>query len=202
VGVVLGYSGEMTLKDLLVEALHILCGEGRLECNHLVENAPERPNVRLDIVRLVAPDLGARIVGSASLGVVQSALVGNFRDIHVAELGSEVSIQEDVRALEIAMHYVEVMHCLEPAHHLNEYLPYLLLSEGTLVLLVVRDLLEEVAIVRVLHDNATQMRQSDGSLPERLRRGLDKCLFVLNDVGIAERRKDSDLIDRVIFLLV
>ena len=42
-----------------VEAFHILGVEGRLEGGHLIEDATHGPDVRLLIVGLVLPDLGA-----------------------------------------------------------------------------------------------------------------------------------------------
>jgi hypothetical protein len=52
------------------------------------------------------------------------------------------------------MHNVQVVHRLQSANHLYEYLPDFLLRKARFVFLMVRNLLEQVPVIRVLHYNA------------------------------------------------
>ena len=52
------------------------------------------------------------------------------------------------------MEDVDVVESLEAVDDLDEHLPDLALLKGGVVLLVVADLLVEVAVVSVLHDDA------------------------------------------------
>jgi hypothetical protein len=49
------------------------------------------------------------------------------------------------------------MHRLETSHYLNENAPNFLLSEGSLVLLMLGYLLEKIPIVRVFHHNTKKV---------------------------------------------
>ena len=69
--------------DLLVQPVHVCSSKGRVEHDHLIEHAPERPNVTAVIIGPVLPHLGACVVRGPGLGV-QESLLGNFRDIQVA----------------------------------------------------------------------------------------------------------------------
>ena len=60
----------MTFKNLLIEALHVICRERWLKCDDLIYDTAEGPDVTLYIVGLVPPNLGARVVRGASLCVV------------------------------------------------------------------------------------------------------------------------------------
>lgn len=48
---------EHSLQDLLVETLHVLSLEWRLEGDHLVDDTAQTPHVTLDVVGLILPDL-------------------------------------------------------------------------------------------------------------------------------------------------
>lgn len=52
------------------------------------------------------------------------------------------------------MHDLDPVHTVEAPDHLDEDLPYLPLLDVRLALLVVANLLEDVAVVRKLHDDA------------------------------------------------
>lgn len=66
--------------------------------------------------------------------------------------------------LHVSVQNLPVVEGLEPAHNLNEDVPNFLLFDVGLALLVRADLLEHVAVVRVLHDQAVGVR-GDGNLP-------------------------------------
>lgn len=53
----LGYARDLTGADSLEQAFHAVGLEWRLQGDHLVQHAAERPYVTLDVVRLVTPDL-------------------------------------------------------------------------------------------------------------------------------------------------
>lgn len=146
----------MAFEDLFIETLHVICRKGRLKCNDLIEDTAERPDVTLDVVRFVPPNLGACIVRGASLCVVQATLVGNLRHVHVSKLGSKILIEENVRTLEVSVHDVEVMHSFEAPDDLNKDAPNILLGESRPLLLMLRDLLEQVTVICVLHYDTSE----------------------------------------------
>jgi len=86
----------VALQHLPEQSVHVVRLEGRLETDHFVENASERPQVRLVVVGLVAPDLGTCVVRSARLGVVQTLLIGHLRNVQVAQLGCAVLVEENI----------------------------------------------------------------------------------------------------------
>ena len=145
----------MAFEDLFIEALHVICREGRLKCNDLIEDTTEGPDVTLDVIGLVPPNLWACVVRGTSLCVVQATLVGHLGYIHVSKLGSEIFIEENVRTLEVSVHDVEVMHSFEAPDDLNKDAPNILLGESRLLLLMLRDLLEQVTVICVLHDDTS-----------------------------------------------
>lgn len=53
------------------------------------------------------------------------------------------------------MQDLSIMQSFETLDHLNEYPPYFILFQVVLLFLVASDLLVQVAMVRILHDNAT-----------------------------------------------
>ena len=56
------------------------------------------------------------------------------------------------------MHDLQIVQCFESAYDLDEDLPYVLLAEARVKLLVLLDLLEEVTVVSVLHYYAVRIR--------------------------------------------
>lgn len=58
-----------SLDDLLVEAVHVLSAEGRLQRSHLVDHAAEAPDIGLGVIGLVLPHLRTGVVRRAGLGV-------------------------------------------------------------------------------------------------------------------------------------
>ena len=59
----------LALEHALEQAIHVIRLEGRLQMAHLVGHAAERPDVRLEIVRLILPNLWASVVRRASLRI-------------------------------------------------------------------------------------------------------------------------------------
>ena len=89
------------------------------------------------------------------------------------------------------MHHIEVVEGFEATEDLYEHVPDLPLREKLLALLVPHYLLEEVAVVRVLHDNA-----------ESVERGVDEDLLVGDDVMVLDAGQDTHLIDCICPLFV
>ena len=90
---------EVALRHSFVQRSHVLGLEWQLQSRHFIRDAPQRPNVALEVIRLVAPHLWARVVRSARLSIVQAILPRNFRYVQVANLDDIVIRQEDVRRL-------------------------------------------------------------------------------------------------------
>jgi len=88
---VLGDTWVDSFNHFLEEACHIVCSERWLIGNRFVQNAPQRPNIALSIIRLILPHLRRGIVGRARLRV-QETLLGNFADVHVSKFSSAVSV--------------------------------------------------------------------------------------------------------------
>ena len=104
-------------------------------------------------------------------------LFGDFRDVHIADLNSlPVGGDEHIRALEIAVQDLQVVQRLQPPEHLDQVSPALLLGKVQIALLVLLDLLQQVATLREFHDDA--------------QRGLIlvvECFFVLDNVFVVDR---------------
>jgi len=81
----------LALDHLLVQALHVVGPERRIQSAHLVQHATQRPNVTLRVVRHVAPHFRACVVGRAGLRVTE-ALLDDLGDVEVAELGLHVPV--------------------------------------------------------------------------------------------------------------
>lgn len=142
-----------SLEHFLVEACHVVRAEGWSQCDRLVEHTAERPNVGLHVVGLISPHFGTCVVGRSCLSVEQS-LLRYFGNVHVAEFGRAVLVEEYVGTLEISVENFDVMQCTEALDNLNKDPPNFFFFEVSLFLLVVGNFLEKVAVVRVLHHNA------------------------------------------------
>lgn len=152
---------DVSFEDALEQPLHVFCLEGRLERDHLVDDAAETPDVTLDVVRLVLPNFGTRVVWRPSLRVVEACLVCDLRYVHVTQLGRHVVVQEDVCAFEVSMHDLDLVHGLQASHCLDENLPDLALLDVRLLLLVLHNFLEHITVVGQLHDNTTTIKSRD-----------------------------------------
>lgn len=78
--VVRRYLGVNTFHYPLIQAFHVLCGEGRIQRNELIEDATEWPYVWLVVVGFVLPHLWTCIIWSSSL-CFQNAGFCNFWNI-------------------------------------------------------------------------------------------------------------------------
>lgn len=78
-------------------------------------------------------------------------MIGDFADVHVAQFGSEVFVEEHIGTFEVPVHNVQVMQGFETPDHLDENTPDVRFLEGGVVLLVFADLLEHVSVVSILH---------------------------------------------------
>jgi len=180
-----GNPREFALNNLFVQALHVVGAEGRDKCTHLVEDAAEGPDIALAVVGLVAPHLRTGIVGCSRLRVAE-ALLDDFADVEVAQLGLHVLEKEQVGTLHVAMQDAAHVERPQPSHDLNEDIPDLLLLNIGLSFLIVADFLEDVAVVSILHDQA------------QTRRGLvDKCVAIGNHVGVIDGGEDAHLVQGV-----
>ena len=124
-----GYRIILARKHLSIQALHRLCPERRHFHNHFVKDAACAPNVTPVIVRLIFPNLGARIVWSSCLCTHHSTF-GDSGDIHIAKLDDAVLREEDVGTLNVSMADSKVMESLETSDNLDEKVPDLLLGEA------------------------------------------------------------------------
>ena len=145
----------LALDHFLVEALHVICTEGWDQRTHLVQDATQRPNITLGIVRHVAPYLRARVIRRACLRVTEPFL-DYFRNVEVSQLSLHISVEKDIGALHVSMQDFPVVQSLETSHNLYEDVPYLLLLDVGLPFLITAYLLEHIAVVSVLHDETTR----------------------------------------------
>lgn len=150
---VVGDSREFAFNYLLVETLHVVCSERRHEGAHLVEHAAERPNVTLAVVRLVAPHLRTGIVGRSCLSVTQP-LLDNLRDVQVSKFRLHVLKEKQIGTLHVPVENTTHVKGFYTSDNLNEDIPDFFLFDVGLTLLIVTDLLKDVAIVRILHHQA------------------------------------------------
>ena len=180
--VVAGNGRVLALEHALEQAIHVIGLEGRLQMAHLVGHAAERPDVRLEIVRLILPHLGASVVRRAGLRV-QEALLRHLADIQIAQFRGRVLVEEDIGALHVPMQYVERVQVFEPGHDLDHRLPYVLLLVILLIVLIFAYALENVAVVGELHDDA-----------ERVARLVEERLLVPRHKRIFNRRKYPDFV--------
>lgn len=141
-----------------VQSVHVLGLEWRLQTSHLVEHDAERPNIRFEIVRTIFPDLWAGIIRRPCLRVKKAfSRLDNFGNIEVGEFALAFAADQNVRALYIAVHYVEVVEGLEAAQALDERRPQLVLGEARAPLGVGLNFMKNVSFLAVLHDQAQSL---------------------------------------------
>ena len=92
----------------VVETLHTFRTEWRIEGTHLINDASERPNVTLLIIRFLLPDFWASIVRRSRL-CVQHAILSNFTHIKVAHFKCAVRALEDIGGFEVSVENVSIM---------------------------------------------------------------------------------------------
>ena len=169
-----------SLAHALIQVVHVPPAERRLERQHLVDHAAERPDVRLVAVRLVVPDLGRGVVGRASLRVVEAVLIGNLANVHISEhglieihavlsvlgiavvvvfvVGFTILEHEDVRGLDVSMHHADLVNGPQSMNCLDEDAPHLTLPKVHFPTPSLGDHLEQIATIRKLHDQIQSLR--------------------------------------------
>ena len=167
-----------SLAHALIQVVHVPPAKRRLERQHLVDHAAERPDVRLVAVWLVVPDLGQGVVGRTSLRVVEAVLIGNLANVHISEhglieihavlsvLGIAVVVfvsftileHEDVRGLDVSMHHADLVYGPQSMNRLDEDAPHLTLPKVHFPTPSLGDHLEQIATIRKLHDQIQSLR--------------------------------------------
>jgi hypothetical protein len=188
-GVAFGDAVVGAVLHLLEELVHAPAAEGRLEAAQLVHDASEGPDVAVEAVGVVVPDLGTGVVRSAGLRERQP--IEFLGDVEVADLDFVLGAEEDVGGLEVAVDDVGGVQVLESCEYLHSVLPDLILEEPLCVFEACLDELGEVALRGQLHHDAQVAALA-----------VEERLPVLNDVRVLDRRQDSDLIQRVLFILL
>lgn len=165
-------------QNILVQIFHVNTLEGRTESHHFIQHASQGPNIRLEIIRHILPNLGARIIGSSSLSHAQ---ITDFRDIHVPKLHFPIFVDKDIRWLQIPVNNLKFMKLVQPRTNLEKHWPNLLFLVKLLLLSFVIDLAKQIPIICILHDYVETL-------------GLKERFLVRNDVGMFDWRQNPDLI--------
>ena len=89
--------------------------------HHLIQNAPQRPNIRLLVIGLLLADLGREVVrcSNGRLGTIVSMLE-DTGDTKVTNFDLATLCHENVLYLQIAMEDFTIMDMLDRKRHLNE----------------------------------------------------------------------------------
>ena len=177
-----------SLKNSVVQSLHVFGGKGRVQSYKLVENAAQGPDVWLVVVWFVLPHLRTSIVRRPSLGL-ENTWFGNFRNIKISQLDHAVLGQEDVGTFNISMYNLPTMQAHQPEHHLVEYRPYVIFLGKLGRFLSIINFSLQIAVIAVFHHDA----QAVGML-------LKEGLFITCDVWVFDRGQDSYFIQSIFFL--
>lgn len=116
-------------------------------------------------------------------------LLRDLRHIQVPKLKDIFSCHEDIRAFQISVQDSQVVKDLQSSGHMDDRTPDFRLFEVSLGFDMVVDLFENVTGFSDLHDNAQSLR---GVVEERL--------FVVDDVGVGNRCKDSHFVEGILLL--
>lgn len=172
-GIVLRQLGVAARQNAVVKAFHALGSERRVQRAHLVNNAAQRPNVTLFVVRFLLPDFRARVVRRSRLSV-QHAVLRDLAHVQIAHLVCAVLALKDVGRLQVSVENVAIVQGFQARSHLHERLPNFPLLKLSGVLLVVHNLLVQVAHARKLHDDAQSARSF-----------IEEGLLVRNHIDVA-----------------
>ena len=126
----------------LKQSLHVVSLKRRLQSNEFINDTSKRPNVALKVVGFVSPNLWTCIVWRTGLSVIEALLVGNFGNVHVAQLNRLIMVQKYVCRFEISVHYIQIMKRLQTINHLDSNLPKFVFCKLCLGLLTFLDFLE------------------------------------------------------------
>jgi hypothetical protein len=152
IGVDLGDGMVGPSHDVLMKVAHAVSREGRSEGGHLIENTAQGPDVRFVIIRFILPDLWTGIVRCAGLCLNHSMFI-DLRHIHISYL-VDLLAHEDVFAFEISMQNLISMENLQAMQKMDHEFPDVELGHQSFLLLGEGDLLAEIAVAGVLHDDA------------------------------------------------
>jgi hypothetical protein len=169
-----------------VKTLHIVGSKWRHKRTHLIQNTAQTPYITFLVMRHVFPYFGRRIVRRSSLRIRESLFLDYFADIKVSKFRLHIFKQENICRLHVTMQNFATMERLESSDDLYEDVPDFLLFDVCFSLLVRAYLLEHVAIVRQLHDQA----HARASL-------IYEGLFESNNVWVVNRRQNPDFIERI-----
>ena len=113
--------GVSSSEDFEHKPFHRVSVESMPEGDHLIEDAPERPDVRLLVVRLLLADFGREVVGRADGGL--RAVVGVLEhagNSEVTDLNLSVLRHENVLGLEVSVQNLAVVDVLDCQRHLHK----------------------------------------------------------------------------------
>jgi hypothetical protein len=95
----------LSFEHSSVKPLHVICPKGGMQRSYLVEDAAQRPDIALGVIRHVAPNLWRCIIRCPCLRHTK-AMLRDLRDIEITELSMVAFLfgaQKYVGALEITM---------------------------------------------------------------------------------------------------
>ena len=160
-------------------------GEGA----HLEQDASECPDVRVEGVRPVPPNLRGHVVRGANLGVGHVVL-HQLRDAEVPELDNLAGHAQHVRRLHVAVEDLLRVERLEAPGNLDEVGPDEVLGEKLALSLALAQRPGEITEGSVLHDDAQAV-----AVDERLVEAADGRVLL-------NRREQANLVDRILALLL
>lgn len=142
-----------TFHDSLIEAFHVFGSERRIQSNQFIQHTTQGPNVRLQIIWFILPDLWTGVIRSSSLSFQNTGL-GNLWNIQITEFDHTIFRQEDISTFDISMNDFLIMKWFQPQHHLVEDGPYVCFLREARSFFGIVDFGLEVTIIAVFHDNA------------------------------------------------
>lgn len=171
-------------SNFLTEPSHVLSEEGRLQRTHLEDNTAESPHVTLGVVAALVPDLRRHVVRCADLCASQ-ALLHELGAAEVPNLDVVFRGQENILGLDVSVEDTARVELLQAFTHLNEVRPNHFFANGSVGCGVLLHLPVDVASFRKLHDDVEIVT-------------LNKRIAVAHNVGVVNRRKDTNLVDGVL----
>ena len=136
-----------SLKNFLIESLHIFSLKGWLKSYHLIDNTPQTPDITFDIIWLIFPNLRRGIIRRPCLSIVESFWVGDLRHIHVSKFSFHIVVQENISTFQVSVHDLYFVHCLQASDRLYEDLPNLTFFYTSFIFFMLADFLENVSVV-------------------------------------------------------
>lgn len=145
----------LSQHDLLEQLVGSIRPEGRLQHGHLVEDAPQRPDIAFEIIRFLVPHLRRGIVRRPRLR--NSKLINQmFRDIEISYLGHFI-MKENVCRFDVAMDDVRFMKLGQSFQNIIGHPPNLILRNPLPHSQRFLDAMLQVALVRALHHYAQHL---------------------------------------------